>query len=106
MYKLVLSFAAALLLAACASQPSAANHQQNLGQALQQAGGTAQVQGPDENGQRLVCTSDPTLGSHLSHVHCLTPEQEAARQKQAQQAMQQMQQQNTICSNPPACLKA
>lgn len=106
MYKFALSFAAAMLLAACASQPSAATHQQTLSQALQQAGGTAQVQGPEENGQKLICTTGQTaLGSHLSHTVCLTPEQEAERQKQAQQSMQQIQHQSTLCSGGPTCVE-
>ncbi len=86
MSKTILSLGAALLLTACASQSPQAGHE-NLSQALHQAGGTANVQSTN-NGPVLICSDTPMLGSHISHVDCVTPEEAAARQKAAQAAMQ------------------
>lgn len=104
MYKLMLCLATALILSACASHTPAPSQQRTLSQALQQNGGKTGVQnGP--NGSELICSNTPNLGSHLSHVRCLTPAQEAARQKADQKAVQQMQQRSQLCAHPPACLK-
>lgn len=103
MYKLMLCMAAAALVSACASHAPAAGQQQTLAQALQQAGGTSGVQnGP--GGGDLICTSAPEIGSHLSHVNCLTPAQAAARQKADQEAVQHLQQQSALCTGP-GCLE-
>lgn len=98
--KLVLIASAASILAACASQTP---RNDTLSQALMRSNGIAAVQsGP--NGPTLICNDTPALGSHISHVHCVTPEQAAAEKKAAEKSMQEMQE--SKCMSAPACMRS
>lgn len=103
MYKLLLAGGMTLLLVACAStQPSKTSSA---------AAANAQSQvvvyaGTKEDDQHLICTSSHVMDSHIPQRICLTKEQEAARQKAAQEAVRNMQMQSAegagACS--PKCL--
>lgn len=92
--------AAVLALGACASQSGnsmAANQK------------TAQQKKVAQQKQHLVCTSQPSLGSHIARTTCMTQAQYEELQKEHQQQMEEMQnrpqmqgsQQNDNGGQPP-----
>lgn len=101
MYKLILASGVILLIAACAStQPSP--------QSTSAASANTQSQvvvysGTKETDQHLICTSSHVMDSHIPQRICLTKEQEAARQKAAQEAVRNMQMQSSEGAGAGAC---
>lgn len=89
MTKLTLACGLALsaALAACSSAPPTASTA-SAAPAATTAAATAKV----SSKPKLVCDDSDQMGSHFSHPICLTPEQVAQRQRDSQQAAQDMQQ--------------
>lgn len=93
MNKLILSLGLVLLVTACAANTPQPGHE-TLSQALNQAGGAANVQS-SKGGPTLVCSRTPEIGYHIIQIHCITQEEAAARQKADQEAMRNLQHQSS-----------
>ncbi|MGA9851463.1 MAG: hypothetical protein WBR15_00800 [Gammaproteobacteria bacterium] len=102
MSKLILSLGLVLLITACATpQPPA---QTTAAAATDSQTQMVVSRGTQATGDQLVCSTDYPMGSHIPQRICLTKEQMAARQKAAQEAMQNMQSQGKESSCAPSCL--
>ncbi len=92
-----------LLITACATPRSPASPP-----AVAAPGNKSQmvmVRGTQESGRKLICSLSYPIGSHIPARICLTPAQEAARRKAAQEAMQNQGQVTPCgansCGSPP-----
>ena len=99
MYKFIIAGGATLLIAACASAPTA---KPQVATATQQQA-VAVTRGTADAGQQLICVDSNPLGSHIPQRICLTKAQMAARKKADQQAMQNLEQHNQGSSCAPSC---
>lgn len=95
MIKCILSLGLALVITACATprptQQSAVTASRGQPQMVVSRG----TQAAD---QKLICSDNYPMGSHILQRICLTQDQEAARQKAAQEALQNLQ-----AGQPKAC---
>ncbi|MGB9429781.1 MAG: hypothetical protein WCC11_07895 [Gammaproteobacteria bacterium] len=101
MSKLILSLGLALLITACATTPPPAQPTASA------SGNQTQMvvsRGTQPSGQKLICTDSYPMGSHIPQRICLTQAEQAARQKAAQEAMQNMQMQGKESSCAPSCM--
>ena len=84
---LALSFA----IAACASSP-----QQTASGTAAPAGGTSATAQAAPAKPKLICEEQKPLGSLLPQRICMTPEEQAQRQKAAQEKMREIQNQSAV----------
>lgn len=98
MTKLLITCGAAVLLAACASQPATMGSTA-APTAAPAAGTNAAVAATTASQQgKLVCEDEEQIGSHFHSRVCLTPEQVEARKKAAREMLQNSQ--TGMCGSP------
>ncbi|HEV2331536.1 MAG TPA: hypothetical protein VGV16_00115 [Gammaproteobacteria bacterium] len=89
MTKLLMTCGAAVLLAACASQPATTGSTSTPTAAP--VAGTSAVAATAAQQGKLICEDSEQIGSHFHSRVCLTPEQVEARKKAARDMMQNSQ---------------
>lgn len=86
MTKLLMTCGAAVLLAACASQPAStvSTTAPAASPAVSTTAAPATTTGAQPQQSKLICEDSTQIGSHFRSRVCLTPEQVEARHKAAQ----------------------
>ena len=98
MTKFLMTCAALLLLAACASQPATSGATAAPDAGTSTGAVIATAAQPQQS--KLICQDSEQIGSHFRSRVCLTPEQVEARRKAAQAMFEQGGQTNPCGNNP------
>lgn len=98
MTKLLMTCGAAVMLAACASQPATTGSTSSP-MAAPAAGTVAAATATQPQQGKLICEDSEQIGSHFHSRVCLTPEQVEARRKAARDMMSNLPGGNGGCAN-------